>query len=177
MMTEQFAAQSKETILTRFRCSVVVLLAFLVVVASQAHGPATQDVTYCQLAKDPSAFSGKRIRVRAVYRYGPKVQDLEPPDCCPNEMDLTWLKLEPWLRGDSLKQFAKFPKAEGIVLATFAGTFKSGGAYGVFGDKYELDVDEIDDLEGTAPSPLRQNDPPWVPQNCRYPRATPAAQR
>lgn len=41
-----------------------------------------QDVTYCQLANDPSAFSDKRIRIRAIYAYMFEVSALRAPTCC-----------------------------------------------------------------------------------------------
>ena len=42
-----------------------------------------QDVTYCQLAKDPDSFVGKLIRVRALYVYGFEVQMLRVPSLLP----------------------------------------------------------------------------------------------
>jgi hypothetical protein len=125
-----------------------------------------QDVTHCQLAKDPSAFSGKRIRVRAIYRYIFEMQRLESPGCCPDRMDKTWVEIGSGLEGHSLKQFKKFPRGMGIVLAVFVGKFDAGGPYGDGGYRFQLTVDRIDAVEGTSRSSRRQDDPAWVPKNC-----------
>lgn len=37
-----------------------------VVVSGKETKPAPEDVTYCELTKNPAAYSGKRIRIRAV---------------------------------------------------------------------------------------------------------------
>ena len=52
---------------------VIVSTAFLLTCCTAWAGDGRQaplDVSYCQLAKDPSAWTGKRIRVRAIYHYG-----------------------------------------------------------------------------------------------------------
>jgi hypothetical protein len=41
------------------------------------------DVTYCELAKHPDSFTGKTIRLRALYVYAFEVQMLKSPVCCP----------------------------------------------------------------------------------------------
>jgi hypothetical protein len=61
--------------------SAVFLLACRVAWAD-AMPEARLDVSYCQLAKDPSAFSGKRVRVRAIYHFGFEIQRLESLTCC-----------------------------------------------------------------------------------------------
>jgi hypothetical protein len=118
-----------------------------------------QDVTYCQLAKDPSAFSGKRIHIRAIYRYMFEIQRLEPPACCPDRMEKTWVEIDAGLEGDSLKQFKKFPKGMGVVLVVFVGRFVAGGPYGDGGYKFKLAVDRIEAVERTSRSSRRQENP------------------
>jgi hypothetical protein len=160
----------------KLRFLAILLLAFLNCRTSQARDtaePPPQDVTYCQFAKNPSLFSGKRIRIRAVYRYAFEIQRLEPPECCPDSLNTSriWVVINASIKGDSLKHFHEFPKGTGIVLATFVGTLESGGAYGTFADKYELNVDQIQKVEHTARSSRRQDDPAWIPKNCGAPTA------
>jgi hypothetical protein len=51
----------------------IVCLLFLssccVPVSAEEPQPVPEDVTFCQIAKNPTAYSGKRIRIRAVYSY------------------------------------------------------------------------------------------------------------
>jgi hypothetical protein len=130
-----------------------------------------QEVSYCELVKTPLSFSGKRIRVRAIYKYGFEIQRLDQPACCPNAAKI-WVEIESRPEGDSLKLFRKFPKGMGLALATFTGTFESGGPYGDGGYRLKLSVDQIEKLEGTAkPSPSYS--PAWVPQNCEKSDAAP----
>lgn len=131
------------------------------------------DVSYCDLARRPSEFSGKRIRVRAVYRYAFEIQRLEPPACCPESGAKISMQIQAPLAGKSVKLFHKFPKGQGLVLATFSGTFESGGPYGTFADRYQLVADQIENLEGTAKSPRKQDNPNWLPRNCAPPGAGP----
>jgi hypothetical protein len=49
------------------------------------------DFTYCQLAKDPSAFSGKQIRIRVIYSYMFEVSRLKSPTCCAERDALIWV--------------------------------------------------------------------------------------
>lgn len=125
-----------------------------------------QEVRFCDLAKNPAAFSGKRIRVRAIYRYAFEIDRLESSTCCPDLGAKIWVEIEPGLEGSSRKFYQRFPKGTGVVLATFAGTFESGGTYGTFADKYKLTVDQIEKVEQTARSSRKQDDPTWVPKNC-----------
>ncbi len=126
----------------------------------------SQDVTYCQLVKNPSAFAGKRIRVRAIFRYFTEIQRLESPMCCPEPGPKISVEFEISLEGHSLKLFRRFPEGGGLVLATFVGTFKGGGTYGYFSDRYELAVDQIEKLERKARPHRKQDEPAWVPKNC-----------
>ena len=124
-----------------------------------------QEVTYCQLARDPTAFSGKRIRVRAIYKYMFEMSRLNSPTCCPERQVSIWVDFDEKLGGNSRKLFRRFPKGMGLVLATFSGRFEGGGTYGDGGYRFKFTVDEIENLEARAkPSPGR--DPSWIPRNC-----------
>src|SRR5271170_58582 len=131
------------------------------------------DVNYCPLSKDPSAFSGKRIRIRAIYRYMFEIQRLEPPACCPDRMDKTWVEIDAGLEGHSLRRFNKFPEGMGVVLVVFVGRFDTEGPYGDGGYRFKLTVDRIEALERTSRSSRRQDDPAWVPKNCDTSNAAP----
>jgi hypothetical protein len=150
---------------------IVLLLTCCVSWASSNPQETPQDISYCDLAKNPSAFSGKRIRVRAIYRYAFEIQRLEAPMCCPEARPKIWMEINANLEGNSLKLFRKFPKGEGLVFATFIGTFESGGTYGTFADRHKLTVDQIERIERTARSSREQDDPAWAPKNCEAPSA------
>ena len=126
-----------------------------------------QDVTYCQLAKDPSAFSGRRIRIRAIYSYMFEVSHLKSPTCCPERGALIWVDFDEELRGNSKKLFHKFPEGMGVVLAVFVGKIETGKVYGPFAERVRLVVDQIEKIEEKAKPRVGQN-PSWVPQNCEF---------
>src|SRR5258707_6551610 len=100
--------------------------------SSQAKHPeaTAQAVAYCDLIKDAQSFSGKRIRVRAIYKYGFEIQRLDPPLCCPNRGLKIWVEIGEHLPNSSEKRFRKLPKGMGLALVTFVGTFESGGPFG-----------------------------------------------
>lgn len=154
---------------------VLVLLALLRPAEAQQSEATAQSVAYCDLIKAPQSFSGKRIRVRAIYKYGFEIQRLDPPMCCPERGLKIWVEMEEELQGDSRKLFRKLPRGMGLALATFVGTFESGGPYGDGGYRFKLTVDQIEKLEGTAKASPSHN-PAWVPQNCEKSDAAPIKQ-
>ncbi len=70
------------------------------------------DVSYCQLAKDPPAWTGKRIRVRAIYHYGFEFYRLESPLCCEERTTKIWVQADK-LDGRSERLFRKLDKGMG----------------------------------------------------------------
>jgi hypothetical protein len=88
-------------------------------------------------------------------------------------MDKTWVEIGAGLEGDSLKQFNKFPKGIGVVLAVFVGTFDAGGPYGDGGYRFKITVDRIESVERISRSSGRQDDPSWVPKSCKSSVTTP----
>lgn len=145
------------------RSGLSILIAFLfaacLALAAENQGGALQDVAFCDLAKTPSAFAGKKIRVRAVYRYAFEVQRLEAPTGCSGQAAKIWVEVDPLLKGKSLRLLHSFPKGQGVVLATFTGTFKNGGTYGTFADHSELLVDGIERMERPSNSSQNQGGP------------------
>jgi hypothetical protein len=134
--------------------------------AGQGPDITPQDVTYCQLAKDPSRFSGKRIRIRAIYSYMFEVSRLKSPTCCPEGDTPIWVDFDEELQGNSKKLFHKFPEGMGVVLAVFVGKIETGKVYGHFGERVRLVVDQIEKIEEKTKPHVGQN-PSWVPQNCK----------
>jgi hypothetical protein len=154
-------------------CSAMLTICSMAQIADKPTG-SPQDVSYCELAKDPAAFIGKRIRIRVIYRYAFEIERLEPPVCCPDNGPKIWVNIEPNLEGRSRKLFRKLNKGQGVALVVFIGKFEGGEVYGTFADRFQLSVEEIERVEHTSRSSRRQDDPEWVPRNCKKSDATPA---
>jgi hypothetical protein len=105
-----------------------------------------QDVTYCQLAGDPTKFSGKRIRIQAIYWYMFEVSVLRPPTCCAEHDIDIWVDFDSQLEGESKRLFNKFPKGMGFVLAVFVGAIETGDAYGT-GQRVHFFVEHIEEMK------------------------------
>ena len=123
-----------------------------------------QEVTFCQLAGDPSPFVGKRIRVRAIYSYMFEVSVLKPADCCADSNRTIWVdfKDEDDMDRDTKGLLHEFPKGMGVVLATFEGTFEGGKAYGTGGHQFRLYIDRVVRLEHKAKA--LHHRPRWEPK-------------
>ena len=135
--------------------------------ASPKYETEPQDISYCQLAGDPGKFSGKRIRIRAIYTYMFELWTLRPSSCC-SEHDIgMWVDFDNQLEGESRKLFNKFPKGMGFVLAVFVGTIEPGDAYGT-GQRVHFFVEHIEKVEQQANPPLGKF-PAWIPHNCKAP--------
>ena len=133
--------------------------------ANGLHAAVAQDVSYCDLARTPAQFSGKRVSVRAIYRYGFEVQSLDPPGCCPERAGKIWLEMDPKLGRGTLNLLHKFPKGMGLVLATFTGTLETGGPYGDGGYRSKFEIDRVEKIEATS-KVHSGREPSWIPQNC-----------
>ena len=140
----------------------MVLLAYFLnpAVSHPENGP--QDVTYCQLAKDPSAFSGKRIRVTAIYTYMFELSALRAPTCCSdaNHGAGIWVDFEDVPEGNARKVTKQFPKGMGYVLAVFVGRIETGSAYGT-GQRVRFVVQQVVSVERKENS--RHGPPAWTP--------------
>lgn len=124
-----------------------------------------QDLTYCQLVKDPLAFSGKLIRMRAIYSYMFEISRLKSPACC-SERDVSiWVDFDENLNGISKWRYHRFPKGMGTVLVVFVGRIETGRAYGT-GQNVRLVVNRIEKLEEKAKAGANQN-LAWVPKDCK----------
>jgi hypothetical protein len=128
-----------------------------------------QDVDYCQLAKDPSSFIGKRIRVRALYAYWFEVQMLKSPGCCPVPEPKMGIDFDPAMDDRSEEMFHKLDKGTGFALAVFVGRFErisNVSSQLPSGDRFQLPVDKIDKVEKSARSSGPGKYPSWVPRDC-----------
>jgi hypothetical protein len=134
-----------------------------------------QEITFCQLAGDPGKFSGKRIRIRAIYAYMFEVSALRPPSCS-NDHDIgVWVDFDSELEGKSKKLFSKFPKDMGFVLGVFIGTVETGDSYGT-GQHVHFFVEHIEEVEQQVKNPPLGKFPAWIPQNCKAPAQPAPAQ-
>lgn len=134
-----------------------------------------QDISYCQLAGDPAKFSGKRVRIRAIYAYMFEVSTLKPSSCC-NEHDISmWVDFDSQLEGKSKRFLNKFPKGMGFVLGVFVGTIQTGDAYGT-GQHVHFLVEHIEEVNQQA-NPPSGKFPAWIPQNCKAPAQGPPGAR
>jgi hypothetical protein len=152
--------QSEGTKVSKHKLIAVVVLASLAcgtgLLAQQ------KDVTYCELMDDPSRFVGQSIRIRAIYRYGFEVSNLEAPACCERALKI-WVELPSDVDRQSKKWLKKLPKGTGVALVMFVGTFQAGESYGTFGERFRLRVNRIERVERVSRSSSRQDNPSWVP--------------
>jgi hypothetical protein len=126
------------------------------------------DITYCQLAKDPSAFTGRRIRIRAIYVYGFEVQLLKSPICCPEAGLKLGVELDDGMDDRSEKLFRRLNKGMGVAMAVFVGRLShvsNVSSQLPSGDRFQLNVDRIEKVEKTASSKRPAKVPKWAP-NC-----------
>ena len=133
-------------------------------VAADAPQDSLQQVSFCDLAKSPTAYAGKRIRVRGIYRYMFESSRLESSDCCPVNDFHIWVEVKPVLDDRSKRLFRKIDKGMGLGLVIFEGTFAERKTLEPAGDRFELRVDGISRVERTSPSSRQRDNPAWVPR-------------
>jgi hypothetical protein len=102
-----------------------ILIALLFVIPL---GHAETSTTFCDLMQNPDKYRGKRVTVRATWRYGFEWSQFYCIDCSLKEM--TWLEISPELDNASNKLLNRVPKGAGIVNITVEGNFESGGHFG-----------------------------------------------
>jgi len=139
------------------------LLAFSALVSpasGQAGGP-YQTVTFCQLAANPSAYGGKRIKVRGIYRFVLEMNDLEQPECCPGknlEKIAVIINGNPMFPDPNSQRLARklWSSPDGVALTIFDGTLNGR----------VLEVERIERVDHLARPRDREHDPSWVPRGC-----------
>ncbi len=117
------------------------LFAFCCVVAGEE---SVLDV--CDLINRPEAFDGKRVTVRASYRYGFEWQEIYCLEC--RHLAKVWLAIPPELPKPVQRSLNRLPKNQGTVNATFTGVFHgSRSAFGDGGYQYQLDLERLDKVD------------------------------
>jgi len=101
-------------------------------------------VNFCDLIRNPEAYDGKTITVRATYRYGFEWSELYCLECL--DKGKAWLELPSTLDDASTKQLKLTPKGAGIVNLTVTATFESGGHFGHMGYRYKFVASQIADV-------------------------------
>jgi hypothetical protein len=126
--------------------------------------PSAEDVSFCQLANTPMNFSGKRVRVRAIYSYFFEISSLRTPACCPENSAEIWVDFDD-SRGKNLLH--KLPKGMGTVLGVWVGTIETGRVFGPNGEQVRLIVDKIEKIEQKERAKSSKR-PDWVPKGCVF---------
>jgi hypothetical protein len=130
-----------------------------------------QDVTACDLIKDPRAYDGKEIRVRVIYVSLAEDSVFRSPDCC------SGAKLSPWVDfSDDMDRISEHIRkhidtGNTLALVTLTGVVEARAGGHVNG---RILVDHLEKLEHTAKA-YHLPDPAWVP-DCD-PRTPPPPQK
>ena len=99
-------------------------------------------VGLCELLRNPKAYNGKEVVVRATYQYGFEWSYLYCLDCL--EKGKTWLQIDDDLDNASAKSLRRLPKGSGIVTLTVQGVFVTGSTYGHLNSyRYQLVAKKI----------------------------------
>lgn len=136
------------TVMKKYYFCIFFILAQLVVFGSDIKGQSSSGaipVEYCDLIKNPEAYDGKEVTVRATYRYGFEWQEIYCLEC--RNLGKTWLEI--WdITKKSKKIFRKFPENDGTFNAIFTGIFQSSkGPFGDGGYPYRFMLKEISQAE------------------------------
>ncbi len=127
-----------------------------------------QDVNFCQLVKDPSAYAGIQIRLRAIYRFALEESDLEQPECCLDKILMKMRVAGPSGNPEYPDKFTK--KTDRLAKRLSKGM--SGVALVDLVGKLDRGVFKVDRIERivrlSRPSDL-DHEPSWAPRNCAYP--------
>jgi hypothetical protein len=122
------------------------LLARIIVLFVLTGGVLPQSpITFCDLVRNPEKYSGKKVIVRATYKYGLEWSQLYCLDCL--DKGKAWLEMPVALEDTSARSLKKMPKYAGIVNLTVQGVFVSGGTFGhLNGYRYKIDPYKINDV-------------------------------
>lgn len=121
-------------------------------------------VDYCDVLKSPNDFDGKRVTLRATYRYGFEWQEIFCLQC--RDRGKTWLEIDDdAISPKSKKMLKKLPKNDGTINAIFTGKFES--SKGPFGDgsyRFRFVLEEIRQAKLVSKSGF---DPTQLPEDVR----------
>lgn len=148
------------------KCLLIFVVALLVCAFEQGtlgqRSTRSKPIDYCDLLRSPTDFDGKKVTVKATYRYGFEWQELFCFPC--RDIGKTWLEIEDDLISSrSRKALKKLPKDGGTVTAIFTGRFES--SKGPFGDgsyRFRFVLNEVEQTELVSKSGF---DPAQFPKN------------
>jgi hypothetical protein len=127
------------------------------------------DVTYCQLAKNPSSFMEERIRIRAIYIHGFEVQLLKSLACCSDPEPKIGVEFDVGVDDRSRSLFRRLDTGMGVAVVVFVGRLshvKNVSSQLPSGDRLQLNVDRIERVEKSARTKRPSTIPKWVPKDC-----------
>jgi hypothetical protein len=116
-------------------------------------------VSYCYLMRKPEQYSGKVVRVSAIYRYGFEWSELYCLECVSEAR--TWVDLDEIFVSSTKASMRKKIGPHGFegrtVRVIMVGRFAEGGGYGHMGAyRFRLLVDHMENAEvilNDSPSP------------------------
>jgi hypothetical protein len=116
-------------------------------------------VSYCDLMRKPEEYSGKVVRVSAIYRYGFEWSELYCLECIGEAR--TWVDLDESFASSTKAKVRKKIGPHGAMGRTvrviMIGRFNVGGGYGHMGAyRFRLLVDHLENAEvilNDSPSP------------------------
>jgi hypothetical protein len=124
-----------------------------------------ENVTFCQIAENPSAYVAKQVRVRAIYRYALEERELEQPECCPGNKLGKMRVVGPSGNPDYPDQFTRRANRlakrlmngmSGVALVDLVGRV----------DRGVFQIERIEQIERLSRPADRDHDPSWVPRDC-----------
>ncbi len=100
-----------------------------------------QVLEFQDVVSRPGSFDGKKVTIRATYRFGFEWQELY---CLPfRPSSRVWLAISPEVSTRLRRQLARLPRSQGTVNANFTGVFH--GVPSAFGDgayQHQLDLEK-----------------------------------
>lgn len=154
-----------KTMRSKFLSSVFIVLAFIAFNPYKSEAqqtPVSDSVNFCDLLKEPKKYDGKKVTVRATYRYGFEWQEIYCLEC--RNLGKVWLEIGD-ITSKSGKIFNNFSKNDGTINGIFTGVFQSSEApFGDGGYKFRFWLEEISKPELLTKS---GGDPQQLPDNIR----------
>lgn len=128
------------------------------------------NVSYCDILNSPSAFLEQHIRVRGVYKHGFEIQVFGSPDCCLRSEPKIALNFSDEMDTRSRRLLLRLDKHPGTALIVVVGTIErvsNASSQLPSGDRLQLNVEKIEELEKSTSPHKPTASPAWVPSNCK----------
>jgi hypothetical protein len=97
----------------RHTTATFVVLSLIVCAVTAAGVQSETDVSFCELVKNPQLYNGKKVTVRATYKYGYEWQYLYCLTCL--DRGKVWLEIPSDVDDASVKALKRTPKGAGTV--------------------------------------------------------------